>query len=169
MHTKNTLRLLLLLVLSLLLAGCKGKSLQDVKVTSCRLVSITPDGFTGVSALVEVGIHNPSLAFDVMNLDGMVKFQGQEALMVTGERLSVPAHSDAVYTIPLQGRMAEGFNPLRLLRLLGDEAGFEDITFDVRARVALRGGIGKNIELLDVPLSDLLDGLELDNHENTTE
>lgn len=160
---------MLLLALAVLLAGCKGKGLQDVTITSVRLQSISPEGFTRVNAVMEVGIHNPTVAFEVTELEGVAKFLGQEALEMTGERLSVPARCDSVYTVPLQGRMAEGFNPLRLLRLLGDEAGLSDITFDVRCRVALRSGIGKDIEMLDIPLSGLLRGTVLDHDENTTE
>ena len=150
--------LLLLLCLSLLLAGCKDRGFQDIAVTSLRLVSVSPEGFSGVSAVVEVGVHNPTVAFEVSDFSGLVKFQGQEALDVTAERLLVPGHSDELYQIPLQGRIAEGFNPLRLLRLLGGDADFDDITFDIRARASLRSGLGKNIEMLDIPLSSLLGG-----------
>ena len=163
------LRILWLFALVLLLAGCKGRGFEDVRVTSVRLVSISPEGLTRISAVAEVGVHNPTVAFDVTNLDGLAKFLGQDALMVTGEPVSIAARCDSVYTVPLQGRMAEGFNPLRLLRLLGDDASFDDITFDVRARVTLRSGLGKNIEMLDIPLSGLLSGTVLENHDNTTE
>mgnify|MGYP002621371252 CR=1 FL=1 len=150
----------LLLCLSLLLTGCEGRRFQDVAITSVKLASVTPQGFTGVSAVMELGIHNPTVPFEVTDLGGLVKFQGQDALEVSGEPLQVAGHSDEVYQVPLQGRIADGFNPLRLLRLLGGEAGMEDITFDIRARASLRSGLGKNIEMLDIPLSGLLGGLQ---------
>ena len=151
-------RLLLLLCLSLLLAGCKDRGFQDIAVTSVRLVSIIPEGLTGVSAELEVGIHNPTLAFRVEDLTGAAKFQGQEALLLSADPLDVAARCDSLYLIPLRGRVDGDFNPLRLLRLLGGEAGFDDITFDIRARASLRSGLGKNIEMLDIPLSSLLRG-----------
>ena len=158
-------RLLLLLCLSLLLAGCKDRGFQDIAVTSVRLVSIIPEGLTGVSAELEVGIHNPTLAFRVEDLTGAAKFQGQEALLLSAEPLDVAARCDSLYLIPLRGRVNGEFNPLRLLRLLGGDAGFDDITFDIRGRAALRSGLGKNIEMLDIPLSDLLGGTHDTNHE----
>lgn len=151
-------RLLLLLCLSLLLAGCKDRSFQDITVTSVRLVSIIPEGLTGVSAELEVGIHNPTLAFRVEDLTGAAKFQGQEALLLSAEPLDVAARCDSLYLIPLRGRVNGDFNPLRLLRLLGGEADLDDISFDIRARASLRSGLGKNIEMLDIPLSSLLRG-----------
>lgn len=162
------LSLLLLLIPVLLLSGCKGKGIKDISVTSVRLVSITPEGFNGVSALIEVGIHNPTIGFEVTNVTGVAKFQGQEALAVHADQLMVPAHSDALYRIPMQGSIADGFNPLRLLRLLGKGAGYEDITFSIFARIAARGGIGKNIEILDIPLSSMLSKPESENDEITT-
>ena len=150
--------LLLLLCLSLLLAGCKDRGFQDIAVTSVRLVSIIPEGLTGVSAELEVGIHNPTLAFRVEDLTGAAKFQGQEALLLSAEPLDVAARCDSLYLIPLRGRVGGDFNPLRLLRLLGGDADIDDITFDIRGRASLRSGLGKNIEMLDIPLSSLLGG-----------
>jgi hypothetical protein len=161
------LRIALLFVLVLVMTACSGHRFDDIRFTSVRLVSLSPEGFSSVSAVVEVGIDNPTVAFNVENIEGVARFQGQEALHMTGEKLSVAAHSEGLYQLPLQGSMAEGFNPLRLLRLLGDEASFDDISFDLRARVALRSGIGKNIEVLDIPLSELLGGTVIENHENT--
>ena len=162
--------ILLLLIPLLLLTGCKGKGIKDISVTSVRLISITPEGFNGVSALIEVGIHNPTIGFEVTNLTGLAKFQGQDALSVHADQLMVPGHSDKLYRIPLQGSIAEGFNPLRLLRLLAKDASYEDVTFDIHARVAARGGLGKNIEILDIPLSGMLKQSQTENNEiKTTE
>ena len=80
----------------------------------------------------------------------------------------VPAHSDALYRIPLQGNIAEGFNPLRLLGLLGKKSNYDDVTFSVFVRVAARGGIGKNIEILDIPLSGMLSKPQTESNEITT-
>ena len=157
---------LLLLIPLLLLSGCKGKGIKDISVTSVRLISITPEGFNGVSA--QVGIHNPTIGFEVTNLTGVAKFQGQDALSVHADQLMVPGHSDALYRIPLQGSIADGFNPLRLLRLLSKDGSYEDVTFDVYARVAARGGLGKNIEILDIPLSSMLSKPQPENDEITT-
>ena len=151
--------ILVLLLLSLLLAGCKGRSYKDITVTSARIISIVLEGLTGLSALVEVGIHNPAPAFELSGLEGLARYRGQEALTVTADQLIVSGREDKLYRIPIQGQIAEGFNPFQLLRLIGSEASFDDVTIDVSGRITLRSGIGKNIEMKDIPLSSLLDGL----------
>ena len=150
------LSILVFILLSLLLAGCKGKSVKDITVTSVRIVSIVPEGLSDLSALVEVGIHNPALPFEVTDLKGMARYQGQDALALSADQLIVAGHTDKVYSIPLKGHIAEGFNPFQLLKLVSRESDYSDVTFTVTGRVALRGGIGKNIELKDIPLSSLL-------------
>ena len=154
----------LLILLPLLLSGCKGRSLQDVELTSVRLVSIVPQGLTGVSAVLEVGVRNPSAAFNLTDLEGMAKFHGEEVVSLSAEPLSVPARSEDLYQLPLEGRLASGFGVLRLIRLLGQGAEMDDVTFDLRGRVALRSGIGKNFEMLDVPLSSLLEAVQTDRN-----
>ena len=156
------------LLLPLLLAGCKGKGFQDIAITSMKLVSIVPEGFSNVTALVEIGVHNPTVTFQLSGLEAQARFQGDVALTATSETIQIPAHSDAVYLVPLRGRLSEGFNPLKLLRLLGDEASFDDITFDVCGRASLRSGLGRNIEMLDIPLSSLF-GAQTNDDEQTLE
>ena len=156
------------LLLPLLLTGCKGKGFQDIAITSMKLVSIVPEGFSNVTALVEIGVHNPTVTFQLSNVEAQARFQGDVALTATSETIQIPAHSDAVYLVPLRGRLSEGFNPLKLLRLLGDEASFDDITFDVRGRASLRSGLGRNIEMLDIPLSSLF-GAQTNDDEQTLE
>ncbi|MCR4824954.1 MAG: hypothetical protein K5849_06330 [Bacteroidales bacterium] len=149
-------RLLILLFLTLLLAGCKGGGIKDITVTSARIVSIVPEGLTGLSALVEVEIHNPSVAFEITDLHGLARYREQDAFTADADQLIVSGHSDKVYRVPVRGQIADGFNPFQLLRLVGSESAYDDVTFTVRGKVALRGGIGKNIELKDIPLSNIL-------------
>ena len=150
----------LLAVSCLLLAGCKGGSYKDIAVTSARIVSIVPEGLSDLSALIEVGIHNPTVGFEVTNLEGLARYRGQDALTATADQLIVAGRTDKVYLIPVKGHIAQGFNPFQLLRLISAEADFDDVTFTITGKVALRGGIGKNIELKDIPLSSLLNQSE---------
>ena len=88
------IHILVLVLLSLLLAGCKGHSYKDITVTSARIISIVPEGLSDLSALIEVGIHNPTVAFEVTGLEGLAKYQGQDA--VTGPTRSTASPSGAI-------------------------------------------------------------------------
>ena len=146
---------LLLLALALVLSGCQGRSLKDIKGTSARIISIVPEGLTDLNALIEVGVHNPTVALEITNMIGMARFEDMNMLSVSADQLIVEGHSDKEYQIPLRGHIEEGFNPLRLIRLFGGESSMDDITVSFKGRVSLRGGIGKDIEMEDIPLSTL--------------
>ena len=146
--------LLLFAVVTLLSGGCSG--VRGISVTSCEIVSVIPQGLTSLEALIKVGIHNPSMAFEVIDLKGVAKMKGQPALILSADQIIVAAKSDKVYRIPLEGEMAEGFNPFQLLQLINNQADLKDVTIDVTGKVALRGGVGKKIDLKDIPLNNLI-------------
>ena len=56
----------------------------------------------------------------------------------------------------MKGRIADGANPFKLLKLLGSERVTDPVSLDFEARMALRGGIGKKIEINDIQLDEYL-------------
>lgn len=149
-------RVIFIAIFALLLSSC-GKKVKDISVTSFNIVSIAPQGLTGITALVEIGIHNPTVGFEVTNLNAIIKMKGQEMIYLSADQLMVEGHSEKQYDIPVKGRLADGFNPFQLLKLLSNEADIEDMTLSISARPALRGGVGKVVEINDMPLKKLID------------
>ena len=150
--------LILLCCLCLLLGGC-GKGVKDIKVTGFRLVSITPQGMSGLTALVEIGLDNPIVGFELTDVCITVGLKGQPAVIFEADQLMVEGHCAKTYSLPLKGRIADTFNPFQLLKLFSNEESMDDLKASAKARVALRGGIGKNIEMNDIPLKDLIDNI----------
>lgn len=142
----------------LLLTSC-GKGVKDIALTSFRLLSVSPQGLNGVTLLVEVGVDNPTVGFEITDVNAVLKLDTAPALLLTADQLMVEGHSQKNYTIPLKGQIADGFNPFQLLRLISDDSVMSRLTADVSARAALRGGLGKNIEIKDIKL-DSLTGIE---------
>lgn len=149
-------RVIFIAIFALLLSSC-GNEVKDISVTSFNIVSIAPQGLTGITALVEIGIHNPTVGFEVTNLNAIIKMKGQEMIYLSADQLMVEGHSEKQYDIPVKGRLADGFNPFQLLKLLSNEADIEDMTLSISARPALRGGVGKVVEINDMPLKKLID------------
>ena len=145
---------IILLAACLLLTSC-GKGVKDIALTSFRLVSVSPHGLSGVTMLVEVGVDNPTVGFEITDVNAVLKLDSVPALLLTADQLMVEVRAQKLYTIPLKGQIAEGFNPFQLLRLISDDSVMSRLTADVSARAALRGGLGKNIEMKDIKLDSL--------------
>ena len=142
----------------LLLTSC-GKGVKDIALTSFRLLSVSPQGLNGVTLLVEVGVDNPTVGFEITDVNAVLKLDTAPALLLTADQLMVEGHAQKNYTIPLKGQIADGFNPFQLLRLISDDSVMSRLTADVSARAALRGGLGTNIDIEDIKL-DSLAGIE---------
>lgn len=148
-------RLLLILAIILPVAVSCNK-VKDITVTSVQLVSLSPHGMSELDAIVRVGIHNPTVGFEITNLSGLVKIKGQEALLMSSDQLMVSGHADKIYNIPVHGAICEGFNPFQLLNFLNSSTSVDDVTVDVQARVAMRGGIGKKLDYKDIRIGQYL-------------
>lgn len=147
--------LLILAVLLPLAMSCTNK-VKDISVTSVELLSVSPRGLFELNALVRVGIHNPAPSFELTEVQGTVKIKGQEALVMDADQLIVSGRTDKMYNVPVHGSISPGFNPFQLLNFLNSSTSLEDVTLDVSARVAIRGGIGKKLEYKDIKVSNLI-------------
>lgn len=149
--------LLFVCTLAALLMSVGCNKVKELGVTSFEIVSITPSGTSELDATVRVGIHNPLVAFEATDVIGTLKLNGKPCLHLTADQLIVAGNCDKVYTIPVRGTIAEGFNPFELLNLInGTSLAFDKLTVDVNGKLALRGGVGKKLELKDIRISDYM-------------
>lgn len=145
----------------ILLSGCKGRSLKDIKVNSLEIVSLSPHGLRDIDAVVRLTVYNPSVGFELTDILGQVKYKGEEAIVITADQLMVAGKAEKTYTIPLHGTIADDFNPFQLLNLMSGSGGdkkinLDDVTLDISLRPALRGGIGTTVVKKDIRVSDFL-------------
>lgn len=155
-------RLFIVLAMAvILLSGCKGRSLKDIKVNSLEIVSLSPHGLRDIDAVVRLTVDNPSVGFELTDILGQVKYKGEEAIIITADQLLVSGKAEKTYTIPLHGTIADDFNPFQLLNLMNSRGGenkinLDDVTLDISLRPALRGGIGTTVVKKDIRVSDFL-------------
>lgn len=141
------------------LTGCE--KVKEINVTSFELVSVNPKGLTELDALVKIGVHNPTVAFEISDATGTLNLEGSPCLSLAADQLIIAGNTDKVYSIPVRGTMAEGFNPFQLLKLInGNSLDLEKLTVDVNAKVSLRGGVGKKLELKNIKLNSLMKAKE---------
>lgn len=155
MKIKNVILIAAAVMMSAFLTGCDDA--DDLKITSFELVSVTPRGMNGLEALVNVGVHNPNVAFELSDMVGTLKLEDDPCLSLSADQLIVDGKSDKIYSIPVHGKLAEGFNPFQLLRIInGYSLDFDELTVDISGKVAMRGGIGKKVEINDIKVGDYL-------------
>ena len=154
---RTVLRLLIPALAALCLCAC-GKSFQDIRVTSCELVSLSPLGLSAVDVEINVGVDNPTVQVALSQLRAVVKMDGTPCLNVTADDVTLAAKTENIYPLLLHGTLAEDFNPFLLLGLLGRDD-YSALTVDVYFHGALKSGLGKDFEYKDIALKDLLSKL----------
>lgn len=137
---------------ALILTGC-SKSYKDIKVTSFEVISITPKGLNQVDAVVDVGISNPIIGFEVTDVLGTLKMDGEPCVNISSNQLMISGKTEKVYRIPLHGELVPGFNPLSLLKV-AQTMDFSSFTADVEGKVSIKG-VGKTIAMKDLKLGEL--------------
>lgn len=145
----------ILILCTTLFCGC-SQTYKDIKVSSFKLESVTPSGLSSLDAVISLGLDNPILGFVVSDLNGVIKLEGSPCLDLTADSITIDGYCSKTYTIPARCTLAPEFNPFQLVTLLNSRD-FSNFTADIKARISLKNGIGKNLEFKDVPLGELIE------------
>ena len=146
-------RILAIAVIALTAASCGN--VRNIRVTSCNVASVSPNGLRSVNAKLRVGIHNPSMTFTVSDLIGYIRNQDGVIADFTGGPVNVLRKSDMTYDVPcdltLNGKISL-FEVLGVLQTMDLSAYFVDVT----ANVTTAGGVTRVYKYNDIPLKDLI-------------
>ncbi|MGM9738572.1 MAG: hypothetical protein ACI3ZT_09215 [Candidatus Cryptobacteroides sp.] len=149
----------ILLALSvIMISGC-GK-IGDIRITSARLVQITPSGLRGVKAIVEAGVDNPSMTFTVSDISGTVYYKGARYVdFEAAEPIVVKKKTSGLHTVEVNGRVSDGVSLLSVLSLARN-FDMNQASVDIEASVKAKG-MKKKISLKQVPLNKLAGKIKL--------
>ncbi len=143
------------LLVSAVLSGCSGLSkVKDIKVTSCGLESYSLKGLRSIEAVLAVGIDNPTFAFDVTDVSGVVKYNGEDFATYTADSVSVEKKCAKVYDLPCTATLSDGVSLMRLMQI-AKKGNLEGFTTDVTATVRLKSGAGKTFRFKNIDLNKL--------------
>jgi len=145
----------ILAVLILCLTGCTS-AFKNIDVTSCELEGISPVGLSSVELKLNVGVHNPAPQFTLSAISGTVKIGDKPFLLLSSSDVTIAGKSDDTYTIDVLGTLAGGINPLVAFSIIRNKD-FSSLKADFKAHVTLKSGAGKDIEMKDMPLSEIID------------
>ncbi len=146
-------RLFAVLALVLLAACAK---LQDIKITSCGIESLSPRGFRSMDAVLAVGVDNPTFGFTIQGLDGVVKYRGEEFATYFADTVTIDRKCVRVYDVPCSATLNDNVSLTRVLSLMR-KGSLEGFTTDITARVKLRSGVGKVLEFKDLDLRKMME------------
>lgn len=151
---KRIVGILLPLALACLLSAAGCSKVDDIKINSCGVESFTPRGLRAASAVLALEIDNPAFAFGIQDVEGVIKFRGEDIVYFKSDGVDVAKKSVRVYDLPCEANLAGGVSLTRLIGLLGGPT--EDFTADINARVKLKKGLGKTLKFKDLKIDDLL-------------
>ena len=124
---KRLFTIISLFLVILITGGCS--TTRGVKVTSCSVSSITPNGLKGIKAILDVGIINPMMNLTITKINGVINNNGQEFATFEAGKVSVPRKSEGVYPLPCSGVISKGIGLSDLLKLALNQ-NFDGMTVD---------------------------------------
>ena len=150
---KRAYRLVLVLLAVLSLAGCA--SVKDIAVTSCSVVSVSPQGLRSADAVLALGIKNPLMAFTIKGLDGTIHKGDQTFATFSTSSLAVDRKCTKVYLMDCTGSLDKSVSLRDLLKIAASRD-FEGYAIDLTMNVRLRWGIGKTLHFNNLMITDLM-------------
>ena len=142
----------LLLAVLVAVSGCDVAKIKDLNVTSVGVKYLVPTSSRSMDAVLLLGLDNPSIAFTVTDVSGVVKHYDRELVRFTAGELPVQARSAQVYELPCTAVLSDKVSLLDLLAIAARRS-MEGMTVDVKLRVSLKGGKGTVLTFNGLDLS----------------
>lgn len=143
----KTLRRILLAVaaaaLTCFMAGSCGVSkIKDIKLVSAGVKYIIPTSLRTFDAMLELGIDNPAMTFNVDEVSGLIKVDDVPFASFTAGHLTVESKQIIRYELPCTIDLEPGRNLLDVLKL-STRRSLDGIKADINLKVASKNGTFK--------------------------
>mgnify|MGYP003301098768 CR=1 FL=1 len=151
---KHVASILAVMFTLLLFSGC-GR-INDFKITSCSIASLSPSGLKGVKAVLKVGVLNPLMNLTVSDVQGVINNNGVEFANFSAGKLPIAKKCEKVYPLSCSGALSKNVGLADLLKLAAARD-FSGMTMDISLKVKLKCGIGKTLRFKDIKISELME------------
>ena len=156
MKRKNILFALVLILSVSALTSCA--SYRNLSLNDYKVESLSPRGMRAVDAVVALVIYNPSAAFNVSGVQGVIRHKGEPIATFSADELNVSRKCEQTYNLTLSGELDQNTTFLQLLKFPAWKP--EDLTLDVDAKVKLKFlGLGKKFKIRDYSLADIKEAM----------
>lgn len=157
-HLSHILLTLLAAAMSLMICGCGSiEKVKDIKVTSVGVESYSFSGLRTINAVLALGIDNPTFAFKVTDLNGILKYKGEDFAFFTADTIKVDKKCSKVYDLPCSATLSEGVSLRKALQIAQGNS-LEGFTTDLEAKVKLKSGAGTTLKFKDLDLKQMTEG-----------
>lgn len=137
-------------------AFCSCGNIREISVVDYKIESLNPRGLRSVDAVVYLFIHNPSIGFQLSDVQALIKREGVPLATFTTDGLKLVRKSDLEYPLSLNGSLDKNVSLMQLLKL--PSAKPEELTIDLDVKVKLNFlGLSKKIRIRDYNLAKLLE------------
>ena len=144
--------------LVLAFSGCAGlEKVKDIKVTSVGVESYSFSGLRSIDAVLAIGIDNPTFAFKITDLNGILKYKGEDFAFYSADTIKVDKKCSKVYDLPCSATLTEGVSLMRAIQIARDGT-LDGFTTDLEAKVKLRSGAGTTLKYKDLDLKKMAEG-----------
>lgn len=148
-------KILLFISAVLCLASCVN--FKDIKINSVRLEKVSVVG-APLGAVLAVEIDNPGFALRNVEISGMAKFSGEDALAIGLEPFDIKGHACELYHITINGELEDGFSLINIVRVVQTQD-LSGVTLDLDVVVKDPIGIKHKKELKDIAVWEELQRL----------
>lgn len=136
------------------LAGCGISRIGQIEVTSVGIKYVVPTSTKSVDTKLRLGIYNPSVNFTVSDVEGTVKYHGEDFGYLTAGRIDVEKNCEKVYDLPCTATLADQVSLLDVAKL-GLKGSLEGLTADLKLHVKMKNGPGATLKFKDLDLTTL--------------
>ena len=157
---KHSLKIFLALITAIMLTfqGCASlKKVKDINITSIGVESYSLSGLRAIDAVLAVGIDNPTFAFKVTGLNGILKYKGEDFAFYSADTIKIDKKCGKVYDLPCSATLSEGVSLMKAVQIFRNGS-LEGFTTDVEAKVKLKSGAGTTLKYKDLDLQKLAEG-----------
>ena len=141
----------------LCLTGCKG--VNDIKVTSVELESISLNGMKSMDLFLKVGVDNPAKQVRISEIDGSLISSGKVIGKLAMDPFILGAKTSDIYTLKATVSLPKDAS-LKDFMALASKNGLYRCTVDISAKAAYGKTAPRSVSLKDIPLKKLLDTIE---------
>jgi len=147
---------LLPLVAALCLAVLSGcTDIRNIRISQCRIVSISPRGLSSLDATVSVDLFNPGAGMTLYDMEAWIREDGRDLLKLTAPSVIIAADTTGRYEVVCSASLQGGLSLFDVRNLIS-ERDFSTYYVDISLYQKTGNGKGRPVKINRMPLKKLL-------------